>query len=165
MDKDQRDFNEPSVLDFVKSKLSFGRGPQIGIPESPELETRAETQPLTTDNQPPTAFPWISLIALGLALTAQRFFEPPNASAFTGITFYLSALGLLIIAILRGEWTLAPLAESSAGSDPLTFRLVAFLRQHVHQRESVFLVPRAGVVYRIALVEESESTFICASAQ
>ncbi|MBI3737603.1 MAG: glycosyltransferase family 39 protein, partial [Chloroflexi bacterium] len=47
--------------------------------------------------------------------------------AFTGITFYLSALGLLIIAILRGEWTLAPLAESSAGSDPLTFRLVAFL--------------------------------------
>src|SRR5581483_10111397 len=50
-----------------------------------------------------------------------------NASVFAGITFYLSALGLLVIAVLSSQWTLAPLAESSAGSDPLTFRRVAFV--------------------------------------
>src|SRR5581483_1833235 len=126
MSKENRNFDEPSVLDFLKSKLSFGRGPQIEIPELSEVETDGEIQPPTANRQPPTPFPWVSLIALALALAAQRFFEPPNASVFAGITFYLSALGLLVIAVLSSKWTLAPLAESSAGRDPLTFRRVAF---------------------------------------
>lgn len=127
MGNDNRNFDEPSVLDFVKSKLSFGRGPQIEIPESRQVETQVETLPSTASDQPPTPFPWLSLLALGLALFAQRSFEPPNASAITGVIFYTAAFGLLIIAILRREWILAPPAESSSGNDPLTFHRVAFI--------------------------------------
>ena len=36
-------FNEPSVLDYVKSKLSFGRRPEIEIPESHEVESKIES--------------------------------------------------------------------------------------------------------------------------
>ena len=36
-------FNEPSVLDYVKSKLSFGRRPKIEIPESQLAESEAES--------------------------------------------------------------------------------------------------------------------------
>ncbi|HEX2697109.1 MAG TPA: hypothetical protein VHM28_05330, partial [Anaerolineales bacterium] len=127
MDKDQQDFKEPSVLDFVKSKLPFRRGTQIEIPESPQAETTTEVRLPTAKDHPSRVFPWLSLIALVLALIGQRSFEPPNASALNGIAFYLSGFALLIFAILRGEWTLAPLKESSEGNDPYIFRRVAFL--------------------------------------
>ena len=80
-------FNEPSVLDYVKSKLSFGRRPKIEIPKSQVAESEAESfvpavveteaaLPLTISH-PSTPFPWLSLAALGLALLGQRMFEPP----------------------------------------------------------------------------------------
>ena len=130
-------FNEPSVLDYVKSKLSFGHRPKIEIPESQIAESETENvapevvgaetaQPLTISH-PSTPFPWLSLIALGLALLGQRVFEPPNPSAMTGIALYLMALAFLLWAILRGEWTLFSLAESSSGNDPLTFHRTVFL--------------------------------------
>ena len=129
---------EPSVLDYFKSKLSFGRKPKIAIPESHPAESETESvapqvvetdavQSLTLNHQPSTPFPWLSLIALGLALLAQRMFEPPNPAAMTGVALYLLALASLTWAILRGEWGLTPLAESSSENDPLTFHLIAFL--------------------------------------
>ena len=45
----------------------------------------------------------------------------------TGMAFYLMASAFLLWAILRGEWGLAPLAESTSGSDPLTLHPIAFL--------------------------------------
>ena len=82
-------FNEPSVLDYVKSKLSFGRRPKIEIPESQLAKSEAESfvpvvveteavQPLTLSH-PSTPFPWLSLVALGLALLGQRVFEPAKS--------------------------------------------------------------------------------------
>ena len=124
---------EPSVLDYIKSKLSFGRGPRIEIPEYRELEVESEGN-LQSQNsylQPSTfsaavPIPWLSLAVLGLALFAQLFFEPPNPSAIVGIAFYTVALGLLLIAVLRGQWVLAPPADFSSGKDPLSFRPRAF---------------------------------------
>ncbi len=129
-------FNEPSVLDYVKSKLSFGRRPKIEIPESllaksetenvaPKVVEAEAAQPLTISH-PSTPFPWLSLVALGLALLAQQMFEPP-ASAVTGIALYLMALAFLLWAVLRGEWRLLSHAKSSSGNDPLTFHRSAFL--------------------------------------
>jgi hypothetical protein len=66
-------------------------------------------------------------LALCLALLAQRFFEPPHPSGTAGTTIYIVALALLVWAALRGEWTLAPLLETSPAVDPLTFRRTAFL--------------------------------------
>jgi len=129
---------EPSVLDYLKSRLSFGRKPKIAIPESHLAEGKTESatpqfveteavQSLTLKRQPSTPFPWLSLITLALALLAQRMFEPPNPAAMTGIALYAMTLASLTWAILRGEWGLAPLAESSSGCDPLTFHPIAFL--------------------------------------
>ncbi len=138
MNDNRPKFNEPSVLDYVKSKLSFGRGPKIEIPEPQVAENEVESfaqevveteavQPLTTSHLSSTPFPWLSLVSLGLALLGQRMFEPPNSSAMVGIALYLMALAFLLWAILRGEWMLLSLPESSAGNDPLTFHLAAFL--------------------------------------
>lgn len=108
---------------------------KIEIPKAPE--TALETQ---TDDQSPdltagpssatiasTPIAWFALAALGLALFAQRLFEPPNASAVGGITFYVAALGLLLWSVLRGQWLLAPPLESSSARDPLTFNRFAFV--------------------------------------
>ena len=144
---------EPSVLDYVKSLFRFG-GERIHLPKFVEDEKPRDTAqdqplaiasqseetpspaansqlPITTYQSPisnlrsSTPFPWRSLLALLLALLGQRLFEPPPGSAPLGYAFYLAAFGLLGWAIYRGEWTLAPLAQTSEGTDPLTYRRFA----------------------------------------
>ena len=140
MNEDHPELNEPSVLDYVKSKLSFGRKPKIEIPESQVVEgedversvdidqqSTINNQRSTINHEPSSPFPWLSLIALGLALLAQRMFEPPSPSDLTGIALYLMALAFLLWSVLRGEWKLFSLAESSGGNDPLTIHRAAFL--------------------------------------
>ncbi len=156
---------EPTVLDYLKSKLSFGRGPSIEIPPPPEelLEPQSEMASAAalpvggaaTPNpsllvESPTssatllarpagpvarsvgaavaaaAFPWRPLLALGIALLAQHFYEPPSPAPVAGTTMYIVALALLAWAVVRSEWTLAPLLESTSDVDPLTFRRTAF---------------------------------------
>ncbi len=125
---------EPSVLDYLKSRLSFGRRPWVEIPAPAAAGTEAKSEP--EPKAPPLSvraprpfvdLPWRSLLALGLALFAQSFFEPPHPSPWTGIVFYLAALGLLLWAILRREWILDSLEESPRDQDPLTFHRTAFL--------------------------------------
>ena len=118
---------EPSVLDYLKSKLRFWkRGAAIEIPAAEpagrEPEPEAELEP-----RPGVPWPWRSLLALALALVGQRLFEPPTRAAWTGIAFYIAAAGLLIWACLRGEWTLSSLPESVDRADPLTFRRIPMI--------------------------------------
>lgn len=147
----QYPLGEPSVLDYVKSLFRFGNGERIQIPSFVEEESRSAqsilTQPeglvVTEDHPleqvqtelspfrlPPssfTPFPWRSLLAFGVALIAQKTFEPPHAGAGLGIAFYMIAFGLLGWAIQRGEWTLPPLAPTSERTDPLTYRGIPLL--------------------------------------
>jgi hypothetical protein len=129
---------EPSVLDYLKSKLKFWkRGEKIEIPApepvapAPEPEVDGSTgSPQSL--QPAAAarafkWPWRSLLALGLALVGQLFFEPPGRAAFAGIVLYVAGTGMLIWAYLRGEWTLVDLPESESRTDPLTFRRVPMI--------------------------------------
>ncbi|MBI5842596.1 MAG: glycosyltransferase family 39 protein [Chloroflexi bacterium] len=119
---------EPTVLDYVKSKLKFWQTGQIEIPPLPVEEQAVEqVEELPVVRTP---FPWPSLLALGLALFAQYTFEPGfNAprSWVLGTVLYLAALGLLIFAYRRGEWTLHPLPASESAQDPLIVRWVAFV--------------------------------------
>ncbi|MFH1905842.1 MAG: glycosyltransferase family 39 protein, partial [Chloroflexota bacterium] len=120
---------EPSVLDYVKSKLKFWqRGEKVVIP-MPRMSDSGEgvetapapvtpTPPPATPN-PQLAIPWRSLLALALALAGQRTFEPPHTTALTGIVLYIAAIGMLLWAYLRGEWTLPPLAESLIPAESL----------------------------------------------
>jgi 4-amino-4-deoxy-L-arabinose transferase-like glycosyltransferase len=133
---------EPTVLDYVKSIFkdwrSFtaflrawtGRADttqfvETSAPESESSPTSAES-PITS-YQLPSAFPWRSLLALSIALFAQRFLEPPTHSAQLGVPLYLAALAILVWAFLRGEWTPAPLPAAQTNADPLGVRMVELI--------------------------------------
>ena len=135
---DQPSAQEPSVLDYVKSWFRFGGAGKIQIPEFVEQEPVAppppdqvqpdqavQTEPSSLAVSPPTPFPWRSLLALLLALMAQNVFEPPHTASELGYAFYMGAFGLLGWALYRGEWSLAPHAPTSEGTDPLTYRRIA----------------------------------------
>jgi hypothetical protein len=115
---------EPSVLDYVKSRLPWSRQ-RIAIPEQEAvISSAAESERARASAVP---MPWRSLLALSFALLAQIFLEPPRAAAPLGVAFYITALGLLGWAVLRGEWTLALPPESLEGNDPLTMRWLPFV--------------------------------------
>lgn len=152
----QPPFDEPSILDYVKSLFRFGAGERIQIPRFAEEETSsitddqpegpqplnsgldtllaAETdrhpppshQPSATKYESPSPFPWSSLLALLLALAGQRLLEPPPDTQL-GIALFVAALFALGWGLYRGEWTLAPLAETSDRTDPLTYRPVMLI--------------------------------------
>ena len=142
---------EPSVLDYIKSKLSLRGHPASVIPH---LEPAEETSPSTaTSTKLPTPetqaeelqkprrvwpvknLPWRSFIALGLALIAQYSLEPRLVRGWkTGALFYLLALGWLIWAVRSGEWATAPLQEEDdcrSQPDSGKFRLIPFIASGV----------------------------------
>jgi hypothetical protein len=118
---------EPSVLDYVKSLF---RGKPIPIPspdETPQVPQptvdQSKEEPVGIDEQitpaPATenrshkvTLPWRSLLALGLALTAQISLQPrPNRTWITGVILYLFAAGWLVLATWKGEWRPAELPD------------------------------------------------------
>ena len=145
--------NEPTVLDYVKSKLMPWKGIRIEIPE-PKLNENLdfsesisfESKPLesvpeddetvdsindsllTTEDSDDKviSIPWRSLLALTLALLGQLFLEPPDPSKTLGIIFYCFSAASLVWATKRGEWCLAPIPENKHRHDPLTVRLNPF---------------------------------------
>jgi 4-amino-4-deoxy-L-arabinose transferase-like glycosyltransferase len=133
--------NEPTLLDYVKSIFkdwkSFkaflrawaDRADTTQLVESSAVveDSSLNVELLTFNVQPATVFPWRSLLALLLALIAQRTFEPPNQSAMIGMPLYLAAFGLALWAFLRGEWTPASLPTSQTNADPLTVRGGTFI--------------------------------------
>ncbi len=129
-------FDEPSVLDYVKSLF---RGGRVQIPDFVDEEKSSQPEssqspdssldtPLAsiTNSELPSPFPWLSLLALILTLAGQWFLEPPPDPKL-GIALFVVALFALGWGLHRGEWTLAPLAETSAGTDPLTYRPVVLI--------------------------------------
>ena len=100
--------DEPSLLDYLKSQLNLrrlfrGEKSPLLAPDLPSAEVE-EPEP-TKRRFILVSLPWRSLLALGLALTGQRFFEPGAELPRLGIGFYLVAGGLLVAALLKGEWT------------------------------------------------------------
>jgi len=119
---------EPSVLDYVKSLFRFGSGERIQLPEFVEEEQRSAVSDQPEEARPSKAsFPWRSVVALVLALLGQKFFEPPPTTIPLGIAFYIMALSMAGWALFRGEWSLAPLAQTAEGTDPLTYRRLALV--------------------------------------
>lgn len=128
--------DEPSVLDYLKAKLAPWRGEAARFEAvlSPEREASIPSGDRPAVPVQPTAepvvqaisWPWRSLVALALALFAQRSFEPaPERSWQIGAFFYLLAAAWLVWANWRGEWSLASLPDEERQRDPYTIRLVA----------------------------------------
>lgn len=132
---------EPSVLDYIKSKLFFWRRERIEIPaggseepgerlevvgEQVGLETglqRTQTQPeerLASRSLFPVGAGGVLvrlLLPVGVALLAQRALEPPGRSAPLGVVLYLVAVAGIAWGYLKGEWRL-PVGPSSDRSEP-----------------------------------------------
>ena len=122
--------DEPTVLDYVKSKLFFWRGESIQIPPLEDIESDRQAPPVLEDvkrgemvsvrERPASAAVsersfalsasvkgafWI-FAPLLLALVAQFALEPPSRAWRSGLFFYVWATGVLIWGILRRSWTL-----------------------------------------------------------
>ena len=67
------------------------------------------------------------MIALGLALLAQSFYEPPASRATAGSILYVVAAAVLAWSALRGEWILPSPPAAVAGIDPLSYRRMALI--------------------------------------
>jgi hypothetical protein len=132
---------EPTVLDYVKSLLTFWKGKPLEIPplaapdtadlsvpdgpgvtpavaETPStapLKAEAQVEPIATATAEPTMpreLPWRALVALGLALVAQTSLEPrPFRTWLVGLFLYILAAAWLAWSTWRGEWAPAPLPE------------------------------------------------------
>ena len=130
---------EPSVLDYLKSRLRFWEPKKrFDIPPDPgSLEPTEEGKPVLTlrniekpaeheeRSKTRIQWPWRSLLALVFALLGQRAFEPsPDRTAISGLIFYVFSLGWLIVANLRKEWTLSPYPETGSSSETFKVKIL-----------------------------------------
>lgn len=92
---------EPSVLDYLRYKLTFDKRAQaLEIPAEIEV---ASTYPKVVTH----AWPWRSLGALLFALAAQISFEPTTYRQWgIGVVLYLVSFLLIIWAYSKSEWEL-----------------------------------------------------------
>ena len=129
---------EPSVLDFVKSRARHWRDQLLHPSDGVEDVTHSEfwTEPTATASLPQTmqspavsdaAFqiPWAIFVVLGVALWAQIVFEPRPGTERAwqgGFVLYLLAGLVLLVMNARHRWTLQAWAEDvPAGSQEQTF--------------------------------------------
>ncbi len=130
---------EPTVLDFVKSIF---KGKLLAIPNLPEpleaprppaesthqppdlpVEPAAQQQEQKRRRSPGPAFPWRSLLALGLALVAQVSLLPrSNRAWIPGVILYACAAGWLVFVSWKNEWTPAELPETGQRQDDYRVR-------------------------------------------
>ncbi len=105
--------SEPSVWDAFTEKLKRWLKPQPEKKDLPEDETSVDKK----------VIPWLSLIALILALLAQLTFEPsPGRSPWPGIVFYVGSFGFLVAAIIKGEWRLVEHKKTVEAELQINFR-------------------------------------------
>jgi len=140
---------EPSVLDFVKSRLYFWRKERIRIPqeesfsplsntqEEPGIQPAGVAKPRKQEPRPDSTtetgflFPqgsgWVItrlVVTVMFGLLAQRALEPPSRSVATGVVLYLIGIVWLLWSNLRGEWQLPQIAPDENVGPQLTVKLI-----------------------------------------
>lgn len=136
---------EPSVLDYLKSKLLPWKYPPVTLQPEPQPEESQATEPhselpvvinpqevhkRTRSWTLPKAsdWPWRPMLALTLALLAQRALEPqPDRTWKIGLVIYLLALVWAAWSNLRNDWSLEPLPAQQLFVEPLVIRAPAFI--------------------------------------
>lgn len=139
---------EPSVLDYLKAKLTPWRGPAPEIPPLPTGGTRKKIQTAKTalagrkaskakgkpgGAQAPgvafdwTALPWRTPLIFLLFLVAQILWIPPNGSWQLCVPVALIALALTYWAAQRDDWRLPQLAEEEQEKAAITIRPRPFI--------------------------------------
>lgn len=117
---------EPSVLDYIKAILSFGRD---RVPEVPALSAAGATRQTVRDAKQarplPQAIhlPWRVALAFVLFLIGQTYL-PPGQSWEIGILLILAAAAIAIWAAVEGEWRLPQFEKVSIDKKALEFRSI-----------------------------------------
>jgi Dolichyl-phosphate-mannose-protein mannosyltransferase len=127
---------EPSILDYIKSRLAPSRHAPVDLPQASTSRGRSPMPRETAEGSGPGAdarrgpvsgWPWRALVALGLALMGQHFYEPPGLLPEAGSMLYALAVGFLVWSAVRGEWRLTNPPADVPGSDPLSYRRGALI--------------------------------------
>lgn len=142
---------EPSVLDYLKAKLTPWRAPAPQIPTAEPVQVEAGGDLAPPDSEQievslsaartdssvqarpiPAAgvisLPWLSLLSFALALFAQLSLEPGPERRWTiGAVLYMFSAACLVVTSWRMEWVPAALPEMEYPKDPLTIRIYGFL--------------------------------------
>ncbi len=123
---------EPSVLDYIKSKLQPWKHAPVTIPEAapeaaaaPAVEAeqtglQPAGQPALSEGKPArhSSIPWLILLALGLALAAQRMLEPkPEPFASAGVILYGLATLAFVWALIQ-NWEMVHIISLESETRP-----------------------------------------------
>jgi hypothetical protein len=112
---------EPSVLDYLKSKIIPWNKKRISLPLDQEDASSGEPSEKSIP-QKPFSWPWRVICALVLALIAQFSLEPPDRNVGFGIFFYCASAGMLGWSLIFKEIVIAPLPETVAGTFSIHIR-------------------------------------------
>lgn len=129
---------EPSVLDFVKAKLTFWKKSDLHIPP-PDDEGLAvnlpEDEPAEAGLQPDnvqaaplesaTRLPWFTLGGLFLALIAMLLMEPPDKKGWIAAGLFLFSAVLITLALIRYELKVGDIPYSKERFDDLSVRWIS----------------------------------------
>ncbi len=121
---------EPSVLDYLKALLSFGRRRLPSVPTLPKTATKAArpAQPRAAARSAArkprslVSLPWRSGLALLLFFSAQLFWLPPHSSWQIGVLAMLAGVVLAVFAARHGEWRLPQIEPIKIDRKNLHFR-------------------------------------------
>jgi len=125
--------DEPSVLDYLKAKLTFWKKPNFELAGLDEETRPPEDLPVAAGEERQETrlallrLPWPILLPSGLALMAQFFLEPPNRSGIPAALLYGAAALSGGIAAWKGWLSLAEGQPEVTALDNLSYRHTAAL--------------------------------------
>jgi len=116
---------EPSVLDYLKSKLTPWRGEKFDFPVIRSESVRDinfgdDSTPKIKSKRKQTG--WLFVLMLLFLIIAQSLLEPPDRSVTTAIFLYGIAIICFILLVVRNEWQFPKLPSSSEKEVSLHFK-------------------------------------------
>ena len=116
-----------SFFNFVQSLWDARRRAELNRTLVDEVALHVDEEQVPAEPARVSYFPWRSMLALFLALSAQLLLEPPNRQANIGAALYIFALGFVIWAYSKDEWHLPALPIFKQTPDSQTTRIIPFL--------------------------------------
>jgi len=139
--QESQETQEPTVLDlyksvtkdwssffnFIRSLWDARRREELDRALVHEVAAQSMPEPMPEQPARVSHFPWRSLLALFMALSAQALLEPQNRQVNIAVVLYTLAAGVCIWAYLKNEWHLPALPVIWQTQDDLRTRTIPFL--------------------------------------
>jgi hypothetical protein len=116
-----------SFFNFIRSVWDARRRAEFNRALVYEVALQVEQEQSPAEPARVSYFPWRSILALFIALSAQLLLEPPNRQTNISVALYIFALGFVIWAYRKDEWHLPALPAFKQTPDDLSTRIIPFL--------------------------------------